>query len=145
MAKLKAHGYELDRREYPAQRVAVMSDGHIMRDYGSGWKLWKKLKPGIDAKDYAKRIRAQYDAHPPVFHAYVKALMDATDIKHRSFLHEAVRLMPTDPDGVWSEFNDFWYGNEVDLDDCVKLCRLYQEAIRESELARETAAAPIAV
>lgn len=138
MAKLKAHGFELDRQEYASFRLAVMSDGHIMRDYGSGWKLWKKVKPGVDVREYAQRMRARYDARHPVFHEYVKTLMQATDMKHRSFLHEAVRLMPNDPDGVWSEFNDHWYGNEVDLDDCVKLCRLYQVAA-ESPIS-ETAA-----
>lgn len=120
-------GLELDRREYPSNRVAVMSDGNIMRNTGQGWKLWKKLKPGVDPADYAQRMRAQSDARPAMFHEYVKALMDAVAIELRGRLHNAVSLMPNDPDGVWSEF-DLWNGPQVDLDDCIKLCALYERA-----------------
>lgn len=129
MARLKAHGIELDRREYATQRVAVMSDGNIMRDFGTGWKLWKRLKVGVDPKEYAAKCRASYNALPEFFHDYVKTLKDATGLPFRSRLHELVKVMPSDPDGVYSEFNDHTYGGDtVDLDDCVKLCRLYQAA-----------------
>lgn len=130
MAKLKAHGTELDRREYPRYRVAVMSDGNIMRDCGAGWKLWKRVQAGIDVQVYAINTRAKYDARPAIFHEYVKTLQDAVSLAFRSELHELVSLLPSDPDGVWSEFNDhhMYSGADIDLDDCVKLCRIYQAA-----------------
>ncbi len=121
MARLSAHGQELDRREYPSCRVAVMSDGNIMRNYGQGWKLWKRVKPGIDVRQYAQGLRARYDARPAEFHNYMKALSDACDLEHRARLHMAIDLMPTDPDGVWSTMDDYSYG--VDLEDIVRACR----------------------
>ena len=127
MAKLSAHGRELDRMEYASFRVAIMSDGNIMRNSGSGWKLWKRLKPGANAAEYAKRQREKYNARPALFHEYIAALTDAVSLENRGRLHMTVSLMPTDPDGVWSEL-DSYSGPLVDLDDCVKLCRLYQVA-----------------
>ncbi len=127
MARLKSHGIELDRREYPTYRVAVMSDGNIMRDSGSGWKLWRKIKPGVDINKYAQESRAKYDSHPAVIDAYIKAIKEAVSIQYRAILHRAVQLMPTDPDGVFSEVNEFHFDSIVDLSDCVTLCRLYQE------------------
>ena len=140
MAKLKAHGIELDRREYPSSRVAVMSDGNIMRDYGQGWKLYKRLKPDATCsiQEYATNVRAKYDARPAIFHEYVKALMDAVPLTNRGRLHTAVSLMPNDPDGVWSELDSPFSGPLVDLDDCVKLCRIYSAAISEPAVMQES-------
>lgn len=130
MAKLSAHGTELDRREYPTYRVAVMSDGQIMRNTGSGWKLWRRVKTGSDVAAYARDSRAKYDARPAIFHEYVQALQDTTSLEFRAQLHMLISLMPSDPDGVWSEFNDshMYSGADIDIDDCVKLCRLYEAA-----------------
>jgi hypothetical protein len=138
MAKLSAHGNELDRREYPSFRLAVMADGNILRDYGQGWKLYKRLKPGVNAVEYAASSRARYEARPPLFHEYVKAIRDAVAITHRSQLHILVSLMPNDPDGVYSEFNDNnqYSGPQIDLDDAVRLCTLYRSA---SEFTTEIA------
>lgn len=121
MAKLSAHGRELDRREYCDCRIAVMSDGNVMRNFGQGWKLYKKVKPGVDIAQYAKDLRAKYDARPEVFHSYIKALIDCTDLEHRARLHMAIDLMPEDPDGVWSEM-DMGY-HSVDIEDVVRACR----------------------
>ena|ERR1035441_7110359 len=132
MAKLSAHGAELDRREYPSYRVAVMTDGQILRNHGSGWKLWKRVKPGIQPAAVARKLREKYNARPPIFHEYVKILMDSCNLEHRGQLHMLVTLMPSDPDGVCVEFNDNnqYGGPQVDLDDCVKLCRLYESAMK---------------
>src|SRR5574340_10382 len=129
MAKLSAHGIELDRREYPSGRVAVMSDGKILRNQGFGWKLWKRVKPGVDPKVYAEDARKRYEARPAVFHEYMRELINAADLEHRYRLHTAVSLLPNDPDGVWSEVNDTYSGYSIDLDDCLKLCRLYEAAM----------------
>jgi hypothetical protein len=106
-----------------------MSDGNILRNTGSGWKLYKKLKPGVDSAAYAARMRAQYDARDPLFHEYIKLLCDMAPLSERWKVAEAARLMPNDPDGVWSTLNDAPYGGlDVDLDDCVRLCQLRQAA-----------------
>lgn len=127
MAKLSAHGTELARRETPTARIAVMSDGQIMRNQGFGWKLWKRLKPGVNATEYARKFDVHTAAIPVEVHNYIEALRDACDLEHRCRLHQAITLMPNDPDGVWSEFDDY-SGYSLDLDDIVKACRWYQIA-----------------
>ena len=128
MAKLSAHGTELARRETPTGRIAVMSDGQILRNQGAGWKLWKRLKPGVDPKAYADKFKAFTAAIPFEVQAYIDALQNAADLEHRWRLHTAITLMPQDPDGVWSECDD--YGYTLDLDDIVKACRAYEVAQR---------------
>lgn len=146
MAKLSAHGREeLLRLEYPTHRLAVMSDGKILKNSGSGWREFKRLKPEVNPVDYAIRTKATYDARPRSFHAYVKAVMDAVTLENRWRLHAAIELMPTDPDGVWSELDSF-SGPLVEIDECVELCRLYQSAVEEAkEYAAAKAAVPVAV
>lgn len=126
MARLSAHGTELDRREYGNCRVAVMSDGQIMRNTGAGWKLWKRLKPGVNPQEYAERKRREYLARPAEFHNLIAALIQATSLEHRAHLATLVDLMSTDGDGVYSEFNDSVYGYQVDLEDCWRCCRAMQ-------------------
>lgn len=136
MAKLKSHGRELDRREYATFRVAVMSDGHIMKNSGSGWKLWKKVKPGIDPAEYAVQTRAIYNAHPLAFHLYIKALCNTVPLEQRWELHEMIRSMPEDPDGVWAHFDDRRL--HLDIDECIELCNLYQQVceVPKNEVAQ---------
>jgi hypothetical protein len=83
MARLKSHGTELGRLEYSDCRVAVMSDGSVLRNQGAGWKRWKRLKAGVDPIAYAAKVRASYDALPAEFHAYVRALAAACDLRAR--------------------------------------------------------------
>src|ERR1700734_4342436 len=103
MARLHAHGTELARRETLTGRIVVMSDGNIMRNDGFGWKIWKKLKRGVDAEKFAQKFNAWTEALPPEVRAYIQALEDICGLEHRARLHTAISLMPNDPDGVWSE------------------------------------------
>ncbi len=141
MAKLSAHGTELARRETPTARIAVMSDGQIMRNWGAGWKLWKKLKPGVDAHEYARKFDERTKAILPQVQMYIDALIDACDLEHRGRLHTAISLMPQDPDGVWSEFDDGsgWSGYSIDLEDIIKACRMYQVCERAIKAQEVTA------
>ena len=125
MARLKSHGRELDRREYAAFRVAVMSDGNVMRNVGSGWKLWKKVKAGVDPVHYAKETRKKYNSHPQVFHEYIEALSNTVPLEKRWELHTMISHMPEDPDGVWAHFDDRHL--HLDIKECIQLCRLYRE------------------
>jgi hypothetical protein len=132
MARLKAHGTELARRETPTGRIAVMSDGNIMRNYGTGWKLWRKLKAGVDPVEYARQFDERTRAMLPELRAYIQALQNACTLERRWWLHENITLMPTDPDGVWSHCDE--YGHSIDIEDIVRACRLYQAceaALRE--------------
>ena len=101
---------------------------YIMKNYGQGWKLWKRLKPGIQPEEYARKFNDRTKAILPEVLTYIDCLIQCANLEHRARLHTAVSLMPTDPDGVWSEFDD-WSGYTLDLDDVVKCCRAYQVAL----------------
>jgi hypothetical protein len=138
MARLSAHGVELARRETPTGCITVMADGQIMRNQGFGWKLWKRTKPGVNPVEYARKFNERTAAIMPEIRDYIKALMNACDLEHRVRLHTAISLMPQDPDGVWSEFDDY-SGYSLDLDDICRACQAYLAA--ESAVAVATAAA----
>jgi hypothetical protein len=51
-----------------------MSDGNILKNSGSGWKLYRKLKAGIDPEVYAVKFQAFTDGIPQAVKDYVQAL-----------------------------------------------------------------------
>lgn len=135
MAKLSAHGQEIGTVQYLTKAKRYMSDGVILRNIGFGWKLYAKVKPGIEpAQAFANAKQRQNEAleQKPHLAAYRKALHDLAGLSKRWKLHAAVELMYDDPDGVWSEACD-GYGDNVhaDIDEISELCRLYQSAINE--------------
>lgn len=136
MAALSKHGSEVGRIERVASVKAYMSDGTVLKNAGFGWKLYGKVKPGIapqQAYETAKAGYAAFLAARPMFAAYRDAMLDAAGIGKRWKLATAIRMMPDDPDGVWSDCCDSYSDNvECDLSDIVNLCRLYQSAEREA-------------
>jgi hypothetical protein len=124
MARLNEHGTKLARTEYSDCRLAVMSDGHVLRNQGAGWRTWKRLKAGVDPVAYAAKVRAAYSARPAEFHAYIRALVAACDLEHRTQLNALVDQMPDDPDAVWSMFDDPGY--DLQIEDVVRCCRARQ-------------------
>ncbi len=135
MTRLSAHGTELARAEYIDCRLAVMSDGHILRNQGAGWRTWKRLKAGFNPVAYAAKVRATYDARPAEGHAYIRALVEACDLAHRGQLNALVDQMPEDPDAVWSLFDDPGY--ELQIEDVVRCCRA-RRALAATNRARGT-------
>jgi len=125
MATLQANGTVLDRFEYENCAIAVMSNGHILRNTGGGWKRHRRAKPGVTAEAIAQKRRASYDARRaacPVWAQYIKLLCQLVSLPHRAELATLVDLMPGDPDGVWSMMDDRRVC--LDLEDVVKLCEL---------------------
>jgi hypothetical protein len=59
MASLKAHGTKIYEQRRIGARYTYMSDGHVLRDVGGGWKLWKKLKDGILMLDHVSGVRTK--------------------------------------------------------------------------------------
>ena len=140
MAKLSAHGIELVRIERLDCAISYHSDGHILRNEGSGWKLWKKLRPGVDPTEAALKAKARYDeklAKGPAFAAWRELVHDLCPRQWRSLLVTAVSTLQDDPDGLWSEMEMF-HDVGLSLDDCVNLCRAYGAALLESNAARES-------
>lgn len=137
MAKLSAHGTEIGRIHYTTQSVAYFDDGHILRNYGAGWKLYKRVKDGIAPAIAYANAKARHEAllaERPCLAAYARELRTIACASKRGRLHTAVSMMPGDPDGVWSTVcDDTFDAIEADVDDIVKLCRLYQAAEREQK------------
>ena len=106
MTRLNEHGTELGRLEFADCRIAIMSDGAVLRNDGAGWKAWKRVKAGVDPVAYAAKASAAYNARPAEFHAYIRALAATCDLEHRAQLNTLVDQMPGDPDAVWSMFDD---------------------------------------
>lgn len=140
MAVLSKHGTELYRVDRLTDRLSFRSDGQIMRDSGAGWKLWKRLKPGVNAVDYAERTRRSHeenDREYPDNAEFRETLCRMVVFKCRFHVLTAIQAMPDDPDGICVELEDYFqYSHpapELDLDDCVLLCRLYRQALAERE------------
>ena len=121
MTRLNQHGTELARMEFADCRIAIMSDGSVLRNQGAGWKSWKRVKAGVDPVAYAAKASASYDARPAEFHAYIRPLVAACDLAHRAQLNALVDQMPEDPDAVGSMFGDPGY--ELQIEDVVRCCR----------------------
>jgi hypothetical protein len=141
MAKLSAHGLELARRETPNSRIVVMSDGKLLRNYGQGWKLWKRVKDGVDPVEYAKGFNERTKMISPEIQAYIKALVNACDLEHRLYLNTSIELSGHDPDGVWSDMESRgdWYS--IDLEDIIRCCKAY-EAARAAAAAKRADEVP---
>lgn len=125
MACLKNNGIILDRFEYENCAIVVMSNGHILRNGGDGWKQHRKAKPGVTAATIAQKRRAFYDerrAACPTWAKYIKLLCQMVGLKNRWQLVTCIDMMPGDEDGVWSTMSD--YGVVLDVSDVVELCEL---------------------
>jgi hypothetical protein len=64
-----------------------MSDGNILRNDGCGWKLYKRLKPGVDAYAYARKFEAFTAAIPEPIRRYTEALAEAVSLEYRAPSH----------------------------------------------------------
>ncbi len=132
MATLNKHGIELARIEKVNYSLAYMSDGQVMKNDGSGWKLWRKVKAGMDVAEVARNAEAKYAEklrNNPTYATWRKLVHDTVPRQYRYALTTAVSMMPDDPDGVWSEMD--LYGCPIDLDDAVRLCMYYGASINE--------------
>jgi len=135
MAKVSAHGTIIGTVDYCGKSKRYMSDGKVLVNYGSGWKIGGSVKPGITPQFAFENARDRMAADSiarPAFAAYRKELIHLTSMSNRAKLHMAVQLMPDDCDGVWSEVCDGYQDNvHADVDEIGELCRLYRVACAE--------------
>jgi hypothetical protein len=148
MATLKAHG-ELGQIEKLVHKVAYCADGNLLRSMGDGWKLWKRLKPGIDATEFWIKAQAHYAAklqNKPAYAAYRAELHELVCFKNRYFVNNVVATLGNDADGVWSELESESFRDiDLSLEDCEKLCRLQEAADAEAkEIKRRAAGSAVA-
>ena len=139
MATLYKHG-ELGQIEKLDHKLAFCADGQILRNDGDGWKCWKKLKAGIDAREHFERMKLKYSeklSSLPCFAAWRELMHELVPFKLRNLTLRTISMMPGDPDGVCSELGDFGYltGDDtgLSLDDCCRLCSAYRVAMLESK------------
>lgn len=136
MAKLKAHGKEIGTIYTLKTARRYMSDGHVLKNHGFGWKLHATVKAGLILSEVFARAKAKQDAaiaENPAYAKFRAAMLDACGLGQRWKLLSAIELMPDDCDGVWSECCD-GYGENIhmDVDEVGELCRLYQDMMREN-------------
>jgi len=137
MATLSKHGQEVGRISYLIKRKAYFSDRSILVNKGDGWKVWGKIKPDKSPTAvYQKHAAYQKQklAKRTHFANFQRELHSLVSFKNRWMVYEAISLMPEDPDGCWSELTDSPWRIDLDLDDLVKLCRLYLLALEEQNL-----------
>lgn len=140
MAKLSAHGTEVFRWDGITHRYSYRSDGHILRNGGDGWKLWKKLKDRKGMPAYVERLKEQHrksaTERPLLAHA-VDLFHGMVPFKARFWVYEAICLLvgpsDSDPDGLWSTLDDHPCTRELGLsvEECVELCNAFQTAMAE--------------
>jgi hypothetical protein len=131
MATLSKHGAELLRLEYFTASVSYREDGNILRNTGNGWKLYRKVNPGVNPVENANAARIRWqernEKYPTL--AIFRKILSKYGPHARNLIYTTLQLMPTDPDGVWSNCDD--YGYRVDLSDLVELSRLFEPAMAE--------------
>ena len=142
MAKLAVHGEIVGTIEGITNAIRYMSDGHILRNTGTGWKLYKQCKPGITPIEaYEKRLAHmdKFRQERPAAAAYAAMIRATCGISKRFKLHSAIQMMPDDPDEVWATVCDTYEYDAIgaDLDEIVALCAAYRAAMVEAEQVKQ--------
>jgi len=134
MANLKNHGSLIGKIEYLTYTTAYMSDRHILKNYGQGWKLYRKVKAELNPRDiYLKNLAkvTERESLYPLSKEYKHKLIKYSGLQ-RSIVHAAIESMSDDPDGIYSAF-DYDYKINLTIEECTELCKLYQLAIAQEK------------
>jgi hypothetical protein len=138
MAKKSSHGTEIGKIELIDEIRYYMSDGKILRNYGGGIKLFRKINPGVDITDHYNKTIArikEFDKLHPCFMAYNKELMQF-GLQKRIYLNRMIKELYNDPDGLYSELSEVYDSRlqfNFTLDDCIDLCKKYNVALLEAK------------
>lgn len=140
MAKLRAHGGEIGRIDRLTESFAFMSDGQVLRNRGHGWLLYRKVKAGIDPRDFyisAKSAMEQFYTERPAFAAYRDKLHALAGIGKRWRLHQSVSRSPDDPAAVFADAcGSCVYTVHATIEQIADLCAAYRAAIAEKRSAK---------
>lgn len=135
MATIYKHGGEVGRIEKLTFSMLFCADGKVLRNHGDGWKLWRKLKPDVEGGPAGafKRCSDEYNAklRDGWAFAHWRDLVHEFPLRKRALVVEAVRLLPADPDGLWSELEDM--GCPVSHGEAQALLDAYGAAQREAK------------
>jgi hypothetical protein len=139
MAKVSIHGPVIGTVEYVLKARRYMADGVILQDDRTGWKLAGRVKAGVSPTDAYARAKARLGeklAAAPALAAYRERLHRVKGRARRACIHQAVVLMPADPDGVLSIVEADFPRAGISLADIEALCDVYREIKVDSPLAR---------
>lgn len=136
MAKISAHGAIIGTVEFITSAKRYMSDRTVLKNSGDGWKRHSKVMLGISPAEAFERTKALLErrlADNTALALYREKLHELAPLSKRRRLHDAVTMMPNDPDGVWSEACDGFCDNvHADVDEIARLCAAYELAQRNS-------------
>ena len=135
MASLSKHGQNI-QIEFLTTKKAYCSDGKILKNYGSGWKLWGKLKPGFDWQEraqMAKDNQKQYRSDHPAWAEFIKLVIQyCPSLKKRVYVMTGLEMCSNDPDGLYIDLDDnYETSNYLTFDDVNQLCKAYDQAQEE--------------
>jgi hypothetical protein len=139
MATISKHGEEFLRIERLADKIAYFSDGKILRNQGNGWKLWRKVKPGVDLVAHAAERKAfseRWQSERPAYTAFKREFHAIVSFSERYMFLTLLQTLANDPDGVWVEANDM-LRISIGVEECCDLCRLYEAYAAECKSQRE--------
>ena len=134
MACLSKHG-EYTKFEFPRYNKAYCEDGAVLINYGSGWKLYGKLKMAY--ADAIKGIKAKQAAVGPSSQKlYAELFRMAGTLKNRCMLCQALEAYAHDPDGMFVELDEMYGSNKWNRDEIKNLCFLF--GVAQVELEHKT-------
>lgn len=135
MAAISKHGQN-EIIEYVSFKKAYCSDGKILKNYGSGWKLYGKIKSGYDYKSAYAEAKKNQDKKLKEFPAYAKFFKAIKSLcrsmQKRQLLIQGLSVSSNDPDGLWSDLDGYWQTKGAfTFGDIEKICNAYDKAITE--------------
>lgn len=142
MATLSKHGRELLRIDGLLVKIVYCADGKVLRNTGSGWKIWKKVKAGLDPVEVASKRHLSHQAWRearPCYCDFERQFKSLVPPDHRWTAWEALKSLPDDLDGLWVEFNDH-IGVDCSVEDLREVVNSYHAYEWEAkELAKAAA------
>ena len=132
MARLSAHGQN-KQVVYLKFKKAYCADGTILKNYGYGWKLYAKLKAGIDWLDASNRAiayQARMKQERPLWAKYKALTMKlCPSLEKRQYVITGLEMLSNDPDGLYTELDENYHTqNYLDFDDVNSLCIAFDNA-----------------
>ena len=142
MAKVNSHGQILGRIEQITKTFQYNTDGTVLINYGTGtWKLYGKVKSNLTPQEAYKIMSEKHSKNEnenPFYSKYLSKLIEYCGLK-RGRIHEVIKSMPNDIDGVWSEITDYMNYDmpKLSIEEVNELCMLYNLMIEERKEKKE--------
>ena len=111
------------------------SDGKLLKNRGDGWKLYRKVKAGVDINAHVEERKASHQAwldKRPAYQEFKRLMFAATgSLEKRAHLFMAIEMGGNDADGLWCELGDA--GFHLELDEITALCNAYDAMQAEAK------------